>query len=205
MSIFRLTCLLCIIVLRSASVDTMFPNLGPDLNGMTVHFHRKPRFLGITVKYIHKGILFFPGMCSCPFSVDSGGRQIRVSHPYVIHLWGPGWSKRKSRIRIDPLEEVIHGDKVEIIVDLPGALHSQAAMGRAFSEFGEKHRGESYNLAGNNCGNFVAWAKYGDSAKDVQFWDRSKRIIKKAFPKVGPRMVGVVSKLVRRRFSRKEH
>ena len=207
MHIIRLSIVIASLIFVAGRPDTTESIAGVSFpSGAILHFHRKFTVLGtIPVKYVHKGILFYPGICSCPFTEDSSGNKINIDRPYVIHLWAPGMSKRKSTVRIDPLEEVIQGDKVTVIPDSgPGVLSCDAAVARAFSQFGLKHRGLRYNLAGNNCGNFVAWAKYGDSERDVQFWDRTKRIVSKVLPGVGPKGVGVVSRIVRRYYKHKE-
>lgn len=173
--------------------------LGVKLNGRTILFHRRFRLFGIPVNYDHKGIIFYPSICKCPHATDSSNRPLDSDSPYVIHLWGSGsdLSKRGSLVRIDPLDEVALGDPVTVEEDRVGALTCDTAMSRAFSELGLGHRGLKYNIAVNNCGSFVAWAKYGRSERDAQFWSRSKQIASKFHPSYGPKVVGAVSTLVR--------
>ena len=141
-------------------------------HGKEIHFHRVEHLFGKSIEYIHKGIVFFPSESnSFSLSGDSVGRPIMDSVAYVLHLWYPGRTKFRSRIRIDPVEAVLLGSAMEVIDDEPGALPADEAIARALSQLGQLPRGHRYNLAGNNCGNFVAWAKYGEAERDAQIWD----------------------------------
>lgn len=71
---------------------------------------------------------------------------------------------------MDPFDNVVLGDKWRIIDDAvsdPSDIYQ--TVKRAVSPVGKKFRNVPYNLLGNNCGNFVAYAKYGRGDLDRQF------------------------------------
>ena len=163
-----LACILSI----SALHDQQFP-LTVDDHGKIVNFHRTFPEGGKGIRYIHKGLLYFPTRCNstCPL-LDSENRPIEPTKPYIVHFWYPKEVKYLSRVRIDPLEDVILGSPFEVIQDETHAKPTEEVFLRAFSELGDHHRGHRYNLGGNNCGNFVYWAKYAANDQDQQIWEK---------------------------------
>jgi hypothetical protein len=142
-------------------------------HGKIVNFYRTFPEGGRGIRYIHKGLLYFPSRCntSC-VQWDSQDRPMDVNKPYVVHFWYPKEVKYLSRIRIDPLEDVILDSPFEIVEDEKGAKPTDEVFRRAFSQLGDHHRGHRYNLLGNNCGNFVYWAKYAANEQDQQIWEK---------------------------------
>ena len=145
-------------------------------HGKIIHFHRLKSVLFMNIPYIHKGIVFFPSKCNqAHLGIDSV-KIASPDEPHVIHLWGTP-SKSSAVVRIDPLKDVVLGDPYEILPEFGNCLPSEACVRRALSQVGEKHRGLRYNLMGNNCGNFAAWAKLGLSEADTQFWDHLEDVV----------------------------
>lgn len=139
-------------------------------HGKIVEFERTRKIIGKMVAYNHKGIVFVPRAYGreIPF-FDSNNEYIRFSEPYVIHFWHPGPRKEDATIRIDRLRDVILGDPMKIVEDGPGVLPIGETVDRSISELGHRSRRKRYNLAANNCGNFVARMKTGRGDSDVQF------------------------------------
>jgi hypothetical protein len=139
--------------------------------------------------YLHKGILYFPSVdIVSSVHLDSDGNKLISTKPYVIHLWHPSDDKILSRIRIDPLEDVILGSRITIIDDKPRAFPIKIAIMRALSRVGEFHNGLPYDLFSNNCGNFVSWAKYGRDGRDQQVREKAQYFLDKARHKIVTRI-----------------
>lgn len=193
------------IVLSTAAAVTDFTDIvTPDDHGRVVHFYRVRPFLFMNIPYIHKGLIFFPSVCG---TSGPGIDSVRISSPeraHVIHLWGTG-SKSSAIVRIDPLEDVILDDPFEVLPEFGECISADMCIGRALSQVGKKHRGLKYNLIGNNCGNFVAWAKLGFSEADTQFWDLVERTVNSTRSGLLKKMTRWVKNKVRRYYSKHEY
>lgn len=167
-----------IILFASLGSYHAFENLPDDAHGKEVWFHRN--IYGIK-KYIHKGVVFVPLKYagSVPVLADSDNNSLNPNWTYILHLWYPGSTKSSSRIRLDPLNAVWLGDDFEVVADRPNVLPIDEGIDRGISVLGRYHRGFRYSVIGNNCGNFVAWCKYGRSDHDTQLddwiYDKFKR------------------------------
>ena len=164
-------------------------------NAKIIHFNRRIEKFGKIIEYDHKGIIYIPSVSHQNGPLfDSGGRLIDRDRVYVIHLWIPDESKRKSSIRIDPLDEVIQGSNFQVLPDSPLAFPPSVVIERAISRIGKLHRARKYNVVLNNCGNFVHWAKEGRSDRDNQFWEKSDQTIGRI---IGRKPAGKLVALVR--------
>ena len=145
-------------------------------HGKAVDIFRRQEVFGRTIKFTHKGILYVPSQCKADCLLEDAERHRLIPHlVYIIHLWDPSddlTDAFKSVVRIDPLHVVTRGDACMILDDEADAIPRDVAVSRAVQHLGGYHRGHRYNFIGNNCGNFVSWAKYGNSERDVQIWER---------------------------------
>jgi hypothetical protein len=151
-----------------------------EYHGRVVVFRRtKKILLGRDVDYFHKGIIFIPREYDRHITFfDSRERYISYNKPYVIHFWHPGPHKSDATIRIDRLEDIILGDPWQIVDDPDDALPTNETIDRAISKLGHTFRDMPYRLAGNNCGNFVAWCKTGEAFADKQFPNRIEQSLR---------------------------
>lgn len=164
-------------------------------NAKIIHFHRQYSLQHKKVDYIHKGIIFIPKVSEkYDIKFDSSGKPLNPECVYVIHLFHPSTAKRKSNVRIDPLEEIILGSRYEVIPDSLNADSKEKVIKRAVSRIGKYHRDHKYNVIFNNCGHFVHWAKEGESYIDSQFWDTADLKIGKI---IGRKPAGKITRVVR--------
>lgn len=164
-------------------------------NAKVIHFHREYSLPHKKLDYIHKGIIFIPHVSEeHDIKFDSSGKPLDLDGIYVIHLFHPSTAKRKSTVRIDPLEEIIHGSRYEVIPDSLNAYSKEIVIKRAVSRIGKYHRDHKYNVIFNNCGHFVHWAKEGESYIDSQFWDTADLKIGKL---IGRKPAGKITRFAR--------
>lgn len=157
---------ICIFIISAIpSLGLSVTHISPSDHGKTILFHRHRSIGAIKIPYDHKGIIFYPSSTNHPFVINS----TEIGAPRVIHLCGE--CKRDSKVRIDLLKDVLEGHPFEILSNTGSLFSKDDCVKRALSELGADHRGIHYNLLGNNCGNFVAWAKHGDSEADTQVRD----------------------------------
>ena len=168
-----------------------------------IHFLREKSTPIKKVPYVHKAIVYVPRVSlEIGPTRDSSGHPLNPNGIYVIHLWTPLPDKRKSYVRIDPIEDVIMGDQYEVIPDSAFALPPDLVIKRALSRIGYFHRDRKYNLVFNNCGNFVYWAKEGRSDRDTQFWDKLDDMFRKIGGKPARNLKSLFRGLVERRTNR---
>ena len=191
---------LCLCILVSTfSVHEALDNVPAEFHGKEIGFTRRVPIIG---KYTHKGIIFVPSEYTGEqIKEDSMGNPIKESLTYILHLWYPGNSKSKARIRIDPLRDVLLGDEFAIQPDSDNALPTEVAIARALYSLGQYHRGVPYHFLGNNCGHFVAWCKYGSSKYDTQFQTFLHRQAQKNKIPYGPVFAQRVYTMVDKSFS----
>ena len=163
-----------------------------------IQFKRRPSAYNGMVQYWHRAIVFIPSEYNQTLPLkDSSGALFDSNKVHVLHLWSSG-SKTNSLVRIDQLDNVAMGDNFEVVEDGPGAYPAVEAVSRAMSRMGKLHRSFKYNLAGNNCGHFVAWAKYGSSGRDVQFRDELLELAELVQSKKLARYINKLDKTVQR-------
>jgi hypothetical protein len=149
-------------------------DITPEDHGKTVLFRRYRQIGPVKVPYFHKGIIVYPSTCEIGGVSKHNALNITSDFPHVVHLYGQ--SKRHAKVRIDPMEEIIGEHSFEVLSDTDSCFKKDECIDRALCEVGGDHRGVSYNLIANNCGNFVAWAKYGSSDADTQVRDFIKKL-----------------------------
>ena len=86
-------------LLPSGSVS----ELEPGFHGKEIQFSRRislPK--GKYFQYLHKGMVFVPSKYEGEaIFQDSEGEPIDRKQTYIIHLWYPGNSIKKTRVRLD--------------------------------------------------------------------------------------------------------
>lgn len=168
-------------------------------HGKIVEFHRRKKVLGERIPLDHKGVLFVPSAYDGDLSLlrDSDGQEIR-GIPYVLHFTTMGDAITNARIRLDPLQNIILGDPWSIKNDEAKALPVAETIKIALSMLGKTPNNESYDLFGNNCGNFAAYVKYGRRGADTQVIDRCIAMFNALTPDAFAPHVAALHKKLRR-------
>jgi hypothetical protein len=179
----------------SSAPSEFAERVGRKDHGKIVHFFRQRPLMYINVPYVHKGIIYYPSLCPVPGYLFDSPSLSQSGQPHIIHLWGAK-SKSDAVIRVDVFDDVVRGDPFEVLEETDDCVAQDVCIERALSRVGRLHRGLRYNLIGNNCGNFAAWAKLGDSEADTQVWQTLTRLSKKLRLKFGTRLVSLLKSRV---------